>query len=161
MNNKKIIRILSIISLILPVIYIILSLINIYNVNISVTIFHKTYEKWKDTTCFTSLQSTQREEYIYSITAVLPFIAVCVINIFSEKVKGFKKIRFSVLAFLVFLILNFISMDEIYQSTCSDDFMMIGLVSKLQNILMILNIFSFLLTFCASIIELRTESKTK
>lgn len=148
-------------AVVLPVIYIILSLINIYNVNISTSIFHETYEFWKDSTYFDKLHPTQIESYIYSIIFVLPYIAVCIISIFSEKLKGKKKLIYSVISFLIFLFMNYINMDEVNQTSCSDDFMMIGLVSKLQNILMWLNIASFLLIYCTAVIEMRMLNRNK
>lgn len=152
---------ITVVATVLPVIYIILSLINIYNVDISTSIFHETYEFWKDSTYFYQLSPTFIESYIYSIIFILPYIAVCIISIFSEKLKGKKKLRYSVISFLIFLFSNYISMDEIYQETCSDDFMMIGLVSKLQNILMWLNIASFLLVCCTAVIEMRMAKRNK
>ncbi|MDE5621144.1 MAG: hypothetical protein K2I80_11635, partial [Ruminococcus sp.] len=89
------------------------------------------------------------------------YIIVCIISIFSEKLKGKKKLRYSVISFLIFLFSNYINMDEVHQSTCSDDFMMIGLVSKLQNILMWLNIASFLIICCTAVIEIRTTNRNK
>lgn len=155
MNNQKITRLLLIAAIVLPVIYIILSLINIYNVDISTSIFHKTYEVWKDTTYFDNLHHDQSESYIYSIIFVVPYIIVCIISFFSEKIKGLKRLGYSVLGFLIFITLNYIEMNEVYQTTCSDDWVMIELVSRLQNILMLLNIFSLLCTCCAGVIELR------
>lgn len=159
-KSNKFTRILAITATMLSVIYIILSLINIYNVDISTSIFHKTYEFWKDSTYFISLHPTQIESYIYSIIFVLPYIAVCIISIFSEKLKGKKKLKYSVISFLIFF-LNYISMDEVYQTTCSDDWVMIELVSRLQNILMWLNIASFLLICCTAVIEMRMTKKIK
>ncbi|MDE6781452.1 MAG: hypothetical protein K2J40_08345, partial [Ruminococcus sp.] len=141
------------------VIYVILSFINIYNVNISTAIFKETYDFWKDTTYFNQLSPFFIESYIYSIIFILPYIIVCIISIFSEKLKGKNKLRYSVISFLVFLFTNYIQMDEIYQETCSDNFMVIGLVSKLQNILMFLNILSFLIICCTAVIEIRTAKK--
>lgn len=152
---------ITVVATVFPVIYIILSLINIYNVDISTSIFHETYEFWKDTTYFDHLLPFFIESYIYSIIFVLPYIAVCIISIFSEKLKEKKKLKYSVISFLVFLFSNYISMDEIYQETCSDDFMMIGLVSRMQNILMWLNIISFLLMCCMAVIEIRVANKNK
>ncbi|MDE5833921.1 MAG: hypothetical protein K2H26_00205, partial [Ruminococcus sp.] len=88
-----------------------------------------------------------------------PYIVVCIISIFSEKLKGKKKLKYSVISFLIFLFINYIQMDEIYQETCSDDWVMIDLVSRLQNILMLLNIVSFLLVCCTAVIEMRTAKK--
>ncbi len=150
---------ITVVAIILPIIYIIFSLINIYNVDISTSIFHETYEFWKDTTFFMPFSPYFIESYIYSIIFVVPYIVVCIISIFSEKLKGKKKLKYSVISFLIFLFINYIQMDEIYQETCSDDFMMIGLVSKLQNILMLLNIVSFLLVCCTAVIEMRTAKK--
>lgn len=143
----------------LSVIYVILSMINIYNVNISTAIFKETYDFWKDTTYFNQLSPALIESYIYSIIFILPYIIVCTISIFSEKLKGKKKLRYSVISFLIFILSNYISMDEVNQSTCSDDFMMIGLVSRVQNILMFLNILSFLIVCCTAVIEIRTAKK--
>lgn len=152
---------MTITAVVLSVIYIILSLVNIYNVDISTSIFHETYEFWKDTTYFNQLSPALIESYIYSVIFVMPYIIVCIISIFSEKLKGKKKLRYSVISFLIFLLMNYISMDEVHQSTCSDDFMMIGIVSELQNILMFLNIASFLLICCTVAIELHTAGKNK
>lgn len=151
----------TVVATVLPVIYIILSFINIYDINISTTIFKETYDFWKDTTYFYQLSPFSIESYIYSIIFVVPYIIVCMISIFSEKLKGKKKLKYSVISFLIFLFINYIQMDEIYQETCSDDFMMIGLVSKLQNILMLLNIVSFLLMCCMAFIEMHTVKKYK
>lgn len=151
----------TIVATVLPIIYIILSLINIYNVNISTSIFHETYEFWKDSTWFMPLSLYFIECYIYSVIFVVPYIIVCMISIFSEKLKGKKKLRYSVISFLIFLFSNYINMDEIYQSTCSDNWVMIELVSRLQNILMWLNIASFLLVCCTAVIEIRTTSRNK
>ena len=151
----------TVVATLLPIIYIILSLINIYNINISTSIFHETYEFWKDSTYFIQLHPTQIESYIYSIIFVLPYIAVCIISIFSEKLKEKKKLKYSVISFLIFLFLNYISMDEVYQTTCSDDWVMIELVSKLQNILIWLNIASFLLMCCTAVIEMRMAHRNK
>ena len=150
---------IKVVATVLPVIYIILSLINIYNVDISKSIFRETYEFWKNSTFFMPLSPYFIESYIYSIIFVLPYIAVCIISIFSEKLKGKKKLRYSVISFLIFLFINYIQMDEIYQETCSDDWVMIELVSRLQNILMWLNIASFLLVCCTAVIEMRTAKK--
>ncbi|MDE6538819.1 MAG: hypothetical protein K2K66_01390, partial [Ruminococcus sp.] len=62
---------------------------------------------------------------------------------------------------LVFLFSNYINMDEIYQETCSDNWVMIELVSRVQNILMWLNIASFLLVCCAVVIEMRVANRNK
>lgn len=161
LKNKWNISVSAIIATLLPVIYVILSFINIYNVDISTTIFHETYEFWKDSTFFYPIHPSMLESYIYSIVFILPYIIVCMISIFSEKLKGKKKLRYSVIGFLIFLFINYISMDEVNQSTCSDDFMMIGLVSRLQNILMWLNIASFLLVCCTAFVEMRTLNKSK
>ena len=158
LSSPAIIKII-VVATVLPIIYIILSLINIYNVDISTSIFHETYEFWKDSTYFDKLHPTHIESYIYSIIFVLPYIAVCIISIFSEKLKGKKKLIYSVISFLIFLFINYIQMDEVYQSTCSDDWVMIELVSRLQNILMWLNIASFLLVCCTAVIEIRTLKK--
>lgn len=157
MNNQKTIRTLSIISLILPSIYIILSLINVYDTELSTSIFHDIYEKWKNTTYFTPLHPDQRNDFIASVMAVLPFISVCIISIFSKKLKGFKKLIVAVLSFLLFMFFNYIGMDSVYQSTCSDDSIMIGLVSELQNILMLLIIISFFLVCCTAAVEMYAE----
>ncbi|MDE6848395.1 MAG: hypothetical protein K2J44_03490, partial [Ruminococcus sp.] len=151
----------TVVATVLPIIYIILSLINIYNVDISTSIFHETYELWKNSTWFMPLSPYFIECYIYSVIFVVPYIIVCIISIFSEKLKGKKKLRYSVISFLIFLFSNYINMDEVHQSTCSDDFMMIGLVSKLQNILMWLNIASFLIICCTAVIEIRTTNRNK
>lgn len=151
----------TVVATVLPIIYIILSLINIYNVDISKSIFHETYEFWKNSTWFLPLSPYFIESYIYSIIFVVPYIIVCIISIFSKKLKGRKKLRYSVISLLIFLFINYIQMDEIYQSTCSDDWVMIGLVSRLQNILMLLNIASFLLVCCTAIIEIRTAYTNK
>lgn len=153
-KSVKLTRSITVSAVVLSIMYIIFSLINIYNVDISTSIFHETYEFWKDTTYFYQLSPTFIESYIYSIIFVLPYIIVCIISIFSEKLKGKKKLIYSVISFLIFLFSNYINMDEIYQETCSDDFMMIGLVSRLQNILMWLNIASFLLICCTAVIEI-------
>lgn len=160
-KSNKFTRIHAITATMLSVIYIIFSLINIYNVNISTSIFHETYEFWKDSTYFDKLHPTHIESYIYSIVFVLPYIIVCIISIFSEKLKGKKKLRYSVISFLIFLLMNYISMDEIYQSTCSDNWVKIELVSRLQNILMWLNIASFLLICCTAVIEMRMTKINK
>lgn len=144
---------------VLPVIYIILSLVNIYNVNISISVFHDTYEKWKDTTWFTSLHPYQIKCYIFSVIFILPYIAVCFASIFSEILKGKKKLTFSAAFFLIFLFFHNISQDEVIQTTCSDDFVKIGLVTKLQNIFMLLNIISLLLVICTSFIEIHAAGK--
>lgn len=158
--SKKFLKV-TVFAIALPVIYIILSLINIYNVNISTSIFQETYEFWKDTTYFDQHQPVQIESYIYSIIFILPYIAVCIISIFSEKLKGKKKLRYSVISFMIFLFMNYINMDEIYQSTCSDTWVKIELVSRFQNILMWLNIASFLLVCCTAIIEIRMAHRNK
>ncbi|MDE6520545.1 MAG: hypothetical protein K2K91_08880, partial [Ruminococcus sp.] len=62
---------------------------------------------------------------------------------------------------LVFLFSNYINMDEIYQETCSDNWVMLELVSRLQNILMWLNIASFLLICCTAVIEMRMAKINK
>ena len=160
-KSVKLTRILIVIAVVLPVIYIILSLINIYNINISTSIFHETYEFWKDTTYFYQLSPFFIESYIYSIIFVLPYIIVCIISIFSEKLKGKQKLKYSVISVLVFLFSNYINMDEIYQETCSDNWVMIELVSRLQNILMWLNIASFLLVCCTAVIEMRMAKINK
>ncbi|MDE6672367.1 MAG: hypothetical protein K2K16_09225 [Ruminococcus sp.] len=160
-NRQSAIIKITVVATVLPVIYIILSLINIYNVNISTAIFKDAYEFWKDTTYFEHFSPDIIESYIYSIIFIVPYIIVCIISIFSEKLKGKKKLKYSVISFLIFLFINYIQMDEIYQETCSDDFMMIGLVSKLQNILMLLNIVSFLLVFCTAFIEMRMAKRNK
>ncbi|MCM1473745.1 MAG: hypothetical protein NC040_06780, partial [Muribaculaceae bacterium] len=77
------------------------------------------------------------------------------------KLKGKKKLKYSVISFLVFLFSNYISMDEIYQETCSDDWVMIELVSRVQNILIWLNISSFLLVCCTAVIEIRMAKRNK
>ena len=159
-RQSAIIKII-VVATVLPVIYIILSLINIYNVDISTSIFHETYEFWKDTTYFYQLSPFSIESYIYSIIFILPYIIICIISIFSEKLKGKKKLKYSVISFLVFLLSNYINMDEIYQETCSDNWVMIELVSRLQNILMWLNIASFLLVCCTAVIEMRIAKKNK
>ncbi len=161
LKNRRILSVSAIIATLLSIIYVILSFINIYNIDISTSIFHETYEFWKDSTYFMPLSPYFIESYIYSIIFVVPYIIVCIISIFSEKLKGKKKFRYSVISFLIFLFSNYISMDEIYQETCSDDFMMIGLVSQLQNILMWLNIASFLLVCCTAVIEMYTANKSK
>ncbi len=155
----KLARGITIIAVVLPVIYIILSLINIYNVDISTSIFHETYEIWKDTTCFIQLNPDQIESYIYSIIFIVPYIIMCIISIFSEKLKGKKKLGYSVISFMIFIFMNYINMDEVHQTTCSDNFMMISLVSVLQNILMLLNIISFLLVCCIAVIEIHIANK--
>lgn len=152
---------ITVVAAVLPIIYIILSLINIYNVDISTSIFHETYEFWKETTYFDQLHPAQIESYIYSLIFVVPYIIVCMISIFSEKLKGKKKLRYSVIGFLIFLFTNYISMDKVYQTTCSDNWVMISLVSKLQNILMWLNIASFLLICGTAVIEIRTTNRNK
>lgn len=159
--NKKNVKIVTVIAVVLSVIYVILSLINIYNVDISTSVFHETYAFWKDSTYFDKLHPVQIESYIYSVIFVVPYIIVCMISIFSEKLKDKKKLRYSVISFLIFLFINYIQMDEIHQETCSDNFMMIGLVSKLQNILIWLNIASFLLICCTVVIEIRTTNRNK
>lgn len=103
--------------MVLPIIYVILSLINIYNVDISTSVFRETYEFWKNTTYFNKLHLTQIKCYIYSVIFNAPYIIVCIISIFSEKLKGKKKLRYSVISFLIFLFINYIQMDEIYQTT--------------------------------------------
>lgn len=158
-KNIKLTRSLTVSATVLSVIYVILSLINIYNVDISTSLFHETYEFWKDSTWFMPLSPYFIESYIYSIIFVVPYITVCIISIFSEKLKGKKKLRYSVISFLIFLFINYIQMNEIYQSTCSDDWVMIGLVSRLQNILIWLNIASFLLICCTAVIEIRTTNR--
>ncbi|MDE6425888.1 MAG: hypothetical protein K2K89_07105 [Ruminococcus sp.] len=151
----------TVVATLLPIIYIILSLINIYNINISTSIFHELYEFWKNTTYFYQLSPFFIESYIYSIIFVVPYIIVCIISIFSEKLKGKKKLKYSVISFLVFLFSNYINMDEIYQETCSDNWVMIELVSRVQNILMWLNIASFLLVCCTAVIEIRMAKRNK
>lgn len=158
-KSIKLTRSITVSAVVLSVMYIIFSLINIYNVDISTSIFHETYEFWKDSTYFDKLHPTFIESYIYSIIFVLPYIIVCIISIFSEKLKGKKKLIYSVIIFLIFLFSNYINMDEIYQETCSDNWVMIELVSRLQNILMWLNIASFLLICCTAVIEIRTLKK--
>ncbi|MDE5556525.1 MAG: hypothetical protein K2J32_02350 [Ruminococcus sp.] len=160
-NRQSAIIKITVVATVLPVIYIILSLMNIYNINISTSIFHETYEFWKDTTYFYQLSPFSIESYIYSIIFVVPYIIVCMISIFSEKLKGKKKLKYSVISFLVFLFSNYINMDEIYQETCSDNWVMIELVSRVQNILMWLNIASFLLVCCAVVIEMRVANRNK
>lgn len=157
--NKKNVKIVTVIAVVLSVMYVIFSLINIYNINISISIFRETYEFWKNSTYFMPLSPYFIESYIYSIIFVIPYIIVCIISIFSEKLKGKKKLRYSVISFLIFLFINYIQMDEVHQETCSDNFMMIGLVSRLQNILMWLNIVSFLLVCCTAVIEIRTTNR--
>ena len=152
---------ITVVATVLPVIYIILSLINIYNVDTSTSIFHETYEFWKDTTYFEHFSPFFIESYIYSIIFIVPYIIVCIISIFSEKLKGKKKLKYSVISFLVFLLSNYINMDEIYQETCSDNWVMIELVSRLQNILMLLNIVSLLLVCCTAVIEMCTIYRKK
>ncbi len=152
---------ITIVATVLPIIYIILSLINIYNVDISTSIFHETYKFWKNSTFFIPLSPYFIESYIYSIIFILPYIIVCIISIFSEKLKGKRKLRYSVSSFLIFLLINYIQMDEIHQLTCSDDWVMIGLVSRLQNIFMCLNIASFLIICCMAVIEIRTTNRNK
>lgn len=147
----------TVVATVLPIIYIILSLINIYNVNISTSVFRETYNFWKDTTYFDKLHSSQTESYIYSVIFIVPYIIVCIISIFSKKLKGKKKLIYSAIGFMIFLFSNYINMDEVHQTTCSDDFMMIGLVSKLQDIFMLLNTASFLLVCCTAVIEIRTN----
>lgn len=159
--NKIHIKFITIISVILSVIYVIFSLANIYNVNISIFIFHETYEFWKDSTYFNKLHPVQIESYIYSIIFIIPYIIICMISVFSEKLKSKKKLKYSVISFLIFLFINYTSMNEVYQTTCSDDFMMIGLVSKLQNILIWLNIISFLLVCCTAVIEIHIAYANK
>lgn len=83
-KNIKLTRSLTVSATVLSVIYIILSLINIYNVDISTSIFHETYEFWKDSTWFMPLSPYFIESYIYSIIFVIPYIIVCIISIFSE-----------------------------------------------------------------------------
>ncbi len=161
LKNRRNLSVSAIFATVLPIIYIILSLINIYNVNISTSIFHETYEFWKDSTYFYPIHSSMLESYIYSIVFILPYIIVCIISIFSEKLKGKKKLKYSVIVFLIFLFSNYINMDEVYQSTCSDNWVKIELVSRLQNILIWLNIASFLLVCCTAVIEMRTASKSK
>lgn len=151
----------TVVATVLPIIYIILSLINIYNVDISTSIFRETYEFWKDTIYFDKLHPSQIESYIYSVIFVVPYIIVCMISIFSEKLKDKKKLRYSVISFLIFLFSNYINVDEVHQTTCSDDWVMIGLVSRLQNILMLLNIASFLLVCCTAVIEIRMAYRNK
>lgn len=159
--TKKSVKLITVIAVVLSVMYVILSLINIYNVDISTSIFYKTYEFWKDTTYFDKLHPAQIESYIYSVIFVVPYIIVCVISIFSEKLKGKRKLRYSVISFLIFLFSNYINMDEIYQTTCSDDWVMVELVSRLQNILMWLNIASFLLVCCTAVIEIHMAYRNK
>lgn len=157
--NKKTVKIVTVIAVVLSVMYVIFSLINIYNINISTSIFHETYEFWKDSTFFNQLSPFFIESYICSIIFIVPYIIVCIISIFSEKLKGKKKLKYSVISFLIFLFINYIQMDEIHQETCSDNSMMIGLVSRVQNILIWLNITSFLLVCCTAVIEIRTVKK--
>lgn len=157
----KLTRGITVIAVVLPIIYIILSLINIYNVDISTSIFHETYELWKDSTCFIKLHHVQIESYIYSIIFIVPYIIMCIISIFSEKLKGKKKLGYSVISFMIFIFMNYINMDEVHQTTCSDDFMMIGLVSSVQYILMLLNIISFLLVCCTAVIEIHIANINK
>lgn len=159
--NKKNVKIVTVIAVVLSVMYVIFSLINIYNINISISIFRETYEFWKDSTWFIPLSPYHIESYICSIIFVIPYIIMCIISIFSEKLKGRKKLRYSVISFLIFLFINYIQMDEIYQSTCSDNWVIIELVSRLQNILMWLNIASFLLICCTAVIEIRTTNRNK
>lgn len=152
---------ITVVATVLPIIYIILSLINIYNVDISKSIFHELYEFWKNSTYFYQLSPFFIESYIYSIIFIVPYIIVCIISIFSENLKSKKKLRYSVISFLVFLFSNYISMDEIYQETCSADWVMIELVSRVQNILMWLNIASFLLMCCTAVIEIHMTKRNK
>lgn len=151
--------ILSVISAVLPVIYVILSLINIFNTDISTAIFHETYDFWKDSTFFTPLIPVEIEDYIFSIIFIIPYAIICIISIFPEKLKGKKKIKYSVISFLIFIFINYIQMDEISQLTTSDNWVKIGLVSRLQNIFMLLNIISFLIMCCTAFIEMRTAKK--
>lgn len=160
-KSVKLTHSITVSAVVFSVMYIIFSLINIYNINISTSIFHETYEFWKDTTYFYQLSPFFIESYIYSIIFVVPYIIVCIISIFSEKLKGKKKLKYSVISFLVFLFSNYINMDEIYQETCSDNWVMIELVSRLQNILMWLNIASFLLICCTAVIEMRMAKINK
>lgn len=161
MKKLKSERILAITAAILSIIYIILSLINIYNQEISTSVFHTTYEKWKDSTYFTSLVPYQLTVYIHSIAVVLPHIAVCIISIFSEKFTRFRKLKAVVLSFLFYILANHYFQDLVHQSTCSDDWVQISLISKLQNILMILNIVSFLLICCSVAIEIHTKNYSR
>lgn len=156
-KSNKFTCIIVITATMLSIIYVILSLINIFNTNISTSIFHETYEKWKDSTYFTPLHPTQRADYIYSVMAVLPFITICVISIFSKKLKSFKKLKAAVPSFLLFMFFNYIGMDSANQSKCSDNWVKISLISELQNIFMILNIVAFLLVCCAAAIEMYAE----
>lgn len=157
MKKLKSERILAIIAAMLSVIYIILSLINIYNQELSTSVFHATYEKWKYTTYFTPLVPYQLTIYIHSIAAVLPLIVVCIISIFSEKFMRFRKLKAVVLSFLFYILANHYFQNLVHQSTCSDDWVQVSLISKLQNFLMILNIVSFLLICCSVAIEIRAE----
>ncbi|MDE6520632.1 MAG: hypothetical protein K2K91_09320, partial [Ruminococcus sp.] len=75
-KSVKLTHILMVIAVVLSVMYIIFSLINIYNINISTSIFHETYEFWKDTTYFYQLSPFFIESYIYSIIFVVPYIIV-------------------------------------------------------------------------------------
>lgn len=161
MTLKNKLNLSAVISAVLPVIYVILSFINIYSTDMSTAVFHETYDLWKDITYFDRLHPVQTESYIYSVVFILPYIVVCIIGIFPEKLKGKKKLLYSAIGFLIFLFINYISMDEVHQTTCSDDFMMIGLVSELQNIFIWLNIISFLLVCCTAVVEIRTAGRLK
>lgn len=152
-------RSLLIISAVLPVIYVILSLINIFNTDISTAVFHETYDFWKDSTFFTSLIPVEIEDYIFSIIFIIPYAIICVVSIFPEKLKGKKKLTYSAISFIIFLFINYIQMDEINQSTTSDNWVKIGLVSRLQNIFMLLNIISFIIMCCTAFIEMNTAKK--
>lgn len=151
--------ILSVISAVLPIIYVILSLINIFNTDISTAVFHETYDFWKDSTFFTPLIPFEIEDYIFSIIFIIPYVIVCIVSIFPEKLKGKKKLTYSAISFIIFLFINYIQTDEINQSTTSDNWVQIGLVSRLQNIFMLLNIISFLIMCCTAFIEMRTAKK--
>lgn len=161
MTSKKIRSLPAVVATLLPAIYMILSFINIYNTDISTTIFHETYDFWKDSTWFTPLIPIELESYIFSIIFILPYIIVCVVGIFPNRLKGKKKLKYSVISFLIFLCINYIQMDEIHQETTSDNWVKIGLVSKLQNIFMLLNIISFLIMCCTAFIEMRMAKKLK
>ncbi|MCM1505534.1 MAG: hypothetical protein NC177_00140 [Ruminococcus flavefaciens] len=149
----------AVISAVLPVIYVILSFINIYNTDISTAIFHETYDFWKDSTWFTPLIPVEIEDYIFSIIFIIPYVIVCLVSIFPEKLKGKNKLTYSTISFLIFIFINYIQMNEISQSTTSDNWVQIGLVSRLQNIFMLLNIISFMIMCCTAFIEIRTAKK--
>lgn len=151
LKNRR--SLLSVVATLLPVIYIILSFVNIYNTDISTSVFHETYDFWKDSTFFTSLIPVEIEDYIFSIISIIPYVIVCVVSIFPEKLKGKKKLKYSAICFVIFLFINYIQMDEINQSTSSDNWVQIGLVSRLQNIFMLLNVISFLIICCTAFIE--------